>query len=397
MFGSPESEKFYSGTGSMLDGVNNDTLSTPLRRLPNANVNLVLNEINEDRQYNKQAELQPQASNAPISRSSQYASFNDMDNLLPLSEASLQASQARMPFSSMGKDHLFLNLESESKPKPQVFYKPLYHNRSLLPHDFIPPKSDLTTKNIIMRPLQPTQGRNDDELDDDEELVDESTPTGEWMSPVMKEALSRQVNKERIFKNLYTNVFRLVGFHLFILFTEYFYKLYQLNHQYSQVLRKHAAWARYVENEKGLIPTFWPHVHHLQWIFIIAIVISLVRLVWPQDQCVDLPLTDKQRQLVGLKPLIAGQVDDEDDGFAFKKRKFELKAHRNITPPRYLKISGLISSIGESIPKVQNEEPDIALSDVVPSRSAARPLQRVNRLPTKEQEQISKKFYDKFN
>lgn len=391
MFGAPESDSFHSGTGSFFNA--NESLSTPLKRLPNANVNLILHEISEDQQAHK-AEPQTQQ-NAPLSRSSQFAQLNDMNNLLPLSEASLQASKVSMPMSSKEKDHLFLNLEFDSNPKGQVFYKPLYHNRNLLPEEFLPPKPSQSTKNGIVRQREPAYNRNDDELSDDEEPVS-STPTGEWMSPVMQMALKRQVNRERIFKSMCLHIFRLLGFHLLLLFIEYFYKLYQLNHEYSQVLRKHAAWARYVENEKSWISIVWPHVHHIQWIFIIAIIVNGIRLIWPQDQCVDLPLTSKQRLLVGLKPLAAGQIDEDgDDGFAFKKRQFELSTKRLVVPPRYLKINGIVSSIDESVPQANEVEPEIALSNVIPSRSAA--LHHSRRLQTDEMELVSKKFNNKFS
>ncbi|QWU86536.1 hypothetical protein CA3LBN_000754 [Candidozyma haemuli] len=395
MFGSPESERFYSGTGSIIDGINNESFSTPLKRLPNANVNSVLHEINEDQQSHKQSEPQAQQ-NAPLSRSSQFAQLNDMSNLLPLSEASLQASRARIPFSSKQKDNNLFNSEVDHKPKGQVFYKPLYHNRNILPQEFLPPKSAQSGKNKIIRQQEPAYNRDDDELSDDEDAPTQA-PSGEWMSPVMKVALSRQVNKERIFKTMCTSIFRLVGFHLVLLFVEYFYKLYQLNHSYSQVLRKHAAWARYVDSEQSWISTAWPHVRHLQWVFIIAIAISIVRLIWPQDQCVDLPLTEKQRQLLGLKSLAAGQIDDDDgdDGFAFKKRHFESKTKKSVLPPRYSIINGLISSVDESLPKPQEVEPEIALSNVIPSRTAA--LQHSRRLQTDEVSQISKDFHNKFS
>lgn len=385
----------YSRNGLFLNDTNNtnDTFSTPLKRLPNANVNLVLHEINED--IHKLADQHQEPNNASMSRSAQFSSIRDVSNLSPLSDASLYLARTRMQGGIKTNDRLFLKDTTESKPKPQVFYKPLYQNRNLLPQEFMPPKAEASGKITVPRLVSKPKTKNDCNLEDDD--FEDTTPKGEWMSPIMKEALSRQVNKERIFRTLCTNVFRLVAFRLAILFVEYCYKLYQLNHQYSLVLQKHAAWARYVESEKSIITTVWPYVHHLQWIFLLAIAISIIRLLWPQDQCVDLPLTDKQRRLVGLQPLATNQIDEEGDDFTYKKRIFELRTKQRLAPPRYLKIYGLVGSSEEFVSKAQEDEPEIALSDILPSRTVPPPRQHVHQLPKEEQDLIFERFNKRFN
>ncbi|VEU21480.1 DEKNAAC102497 [Brettanomyces naardenensis] len=73
----------------------------------------------------------------------------------------------------------------------------------------------------------------------------------------------------------------------------------------------------------------------------LSIAISVVRLVKPQDKCLDLPLTNKQRKLLGL-PLVSGNSthDDIDEEPTISPRR----TNRNQSNPTVLSPPSLLSS-----------------------------------------------------
>lgn len=305
----------------------------PPTRLERPSVNNVLNEV-----VNNAAPAPP-----ANDRAKQYSFFNTPSSFTPLSDQARVAHDTASQDRSNGPDHLFSKLQRPSPPNSSFLFKPLRKRRSTLSPDFLPPKTlESTLKNPIIMPKvsQNTIVARDEELDDDDEYFVAAAPSGEWRSPVVREAMGRQVNKERIFRSVVGNLVRLLVFHLVRAIVEYTHRMYQMNDAYTQVVQRHTAWANLVRNDQGWVATVLPYLWHVQYVFIVGLMVGVVRLAWPQDQCLDLPLTEKQRQLIGLRPL-SREHDEADHDYAYtqKKRLFEARTNLSVDAPKYPQLS----------------------------------------------------------
>lgn len=208
-----------------------------------------------------------------------------------------------------------------------MLIKPLKKTPSTISPEFLPPKTSHRLKNPLMRPKQQVVQKDEDLDDDEAELL----PSGAWTSPVVKEALRRQVNKEKIFRSVWANLLRFVVFRMVVVLAEHVYKAY-LADAYTQIVRKNS-WTQLVGQDQGWFQ--FASLRKIQYVFVVGFLVGLVRLVWPQDQCYDLPLTETQRRLIGLRPLGSMKEADEEYAFTQKKRVFESRTGLSIDPPKY--------------------------------------------------------------
>lgn len=195
-----------------------------------------------------------------------------------------------------------------------------------------------------------SQHGEDDEMDEEEEYM----PTGEWTSPVVKEALRRQVNKEKEFKRFFVNVI------LFVLFRYVLYIAkdvkdaiyesqpipFQNNYESYLPLRQN-------ETDSGSFFSYAGIIRKSVFLILfLNAATSLYKLLKKQDQCLDLPLTEKQRGLIGLSVGSSEQetpenVESKDTELILKKRMF-LLLHKNdrewLTMPKYTKSNAYTST-----------------------------------------------------
>lgn len=370
MYKSPLTEHLYGKDDSII-GNNSTTVefSTPLKKLPMPNVNNIINSIHEEKAQD------PEAASLNL-RAERYRILDDKLALTPLGNVTLSLNQTKHRFS--GERDTIFN-KTEAAPPP-VFYKPLSTRGTTLLKSFLPPPLPKKARNLIILNERPQLSLSDDEDD----LV--SAPAGEWTSPVVLEALRRQVNKERQFKWAWANFIRLVVFHLTLLFSVYFYKLYEIRYKQPQF------WSQLgLSGDQDLIVQIYPYIRHLQWYFVFNIAVGIVRLVWPQDQCKDLPLTDKQRVLIGLKPITEAMDGDTEAELVIKKRLFQAKTSLSILVPKYPQVNELS---GYMIPTAVHTVDPIALSNIAAPNQIESP--RVVFSP-EEEAKISDSFRKKFD
>lgn len=179
-------------------------------------------------------------------------------------------------------------LFESSKPPPAVYYKPVA--KGTAPHVARAPRN--------AHPLVVAGEAG-------------AAPPGEWMLPVVMEALERQVNKEAVFQGLWANVVRLIVFHFARLLCESAYKFY----------RRKSPWSTGTGS-------WWLLTWHVQWVFVGALLVGVVRLVTPQDQCRDLPLTARQRELIGLRAVDTASLETQ-------QRLYEARTGKSVKAPRY--------------------------------------------------------------
>ncbi|KAL6452344.1 hypothetical protein SBY92_001602 [Candida maltosa Xu316] len=174
-----------------------------------------------------------------------------------------------------------------------------------------------------------------DEVDLDNQVID--NPTGSWENPIVKEALSRQVDLEYQVKLLLRNLIYLLLFTFFKSSINKLAFLYELKSKIVQPVYQH-------QPPKDSSVEFYLLVFSKVVVvyFIINIVIPLVKLLKGQDQCNDLPLSIKQRKLIGLKVKDVPEdfTVDEAAELTLKQRRYDLKNENKFTPiPKYNKLN----------------------------------------------------------
>ncbi|SGZ46649.1 CIC11C00000003705 [Sungouiella intermedia] len=401
MFKSSISKQFFSDDPSFAADANStiEQFSTPLKKLPNSSINDFRNDIlHPPTEFSSNI-----ATDSPLSslsarsaESALSAAENQRSQLYKLiSESSTMGSKPSSISSSILRSDFPVHLnekynsstssslfatskDMESKANGAVFYKPLSIEGPLLSKDFIPPPLQQSGRNPIVSSLiYQTVNPNADfeDLEDDNDDI-QTSPTGEWTSPVVIEALRRQVNKERIFKRVRANVLRFLGFHLVLLFVAYFFKLYQIKFYDENKLYRNDSWSQFerlqfVQTITGAFHKTAVYVHHVQWLFVLQIIWGTIELLRPQDQCADLPLTNKQRKLIGLKQINFGEDQDElKADLVIKERLFESNTHNPIRVPKYRQLNEFQKQLHRDTRPLQESEEDaaIALSNVLPTR-----------------------------
>lgn len=387
MFKSAITDQFYAEDGSYATDANStiEQFSTPLKKLPNSSINDFRNDLHlhpKDPLANI-SEISESISSQPSLRSQQYQLISSSTASIPAQSVAhgslrpLSEIPAKLT-SALGNPHadgLFSQKsESESRKNGAVFYEPLSIEGPILSKSFMPPPLQQTARNplIVSGNTEPASYSPDLDIDDDLDDVSKA-PTGEWTSPVVIQALRRQVNKERIFKSVWRNCLRLVFFHLSLLFAAYLYQLYQIRFHDENRPYRNDVWSQWEHLQvyrqvSELVISVSRFLHHLQWFFILKIVVGTARLLRPQDQCVDLPLTNKQRSLIGLKQIKSGEDDDDlQNELVIKERLFESSQHHPVKLPKYKKLTDFSGYVHRT-PKPDQDEPSIALVDVLPTR-----------------------------
>lgn len=136
---------------------------------------------------------------------------------------------------------------------------------------------------------------------DDDEYSTNDGPTGSWFNPAAKEALRLQLNYEKEVKLLLVNIICISVTKLFVSSMNYLLILYerkslpfQKQNAYYPPIRK-----KYLEEGRfGLYLIFFRRI--LYFFFIFNCVLSIYRLVRHHFRSFDLPLTAKQRDLLGI-------------------------------------------------------------------------------------------------
>lgn len=356
-----EDETFMTGLDTTLGGFH-----SPLRRLPNTSVNDARQNITRI-----QTHRDPVGVESSNNRASKYKFFEEL-SLVPIGPAAFQLNEIHQQRDQPPHKDLFETTRNEKRPESdEVLVMSLSSGGPLLLDDFIPPRIKQKNKNpIIVSSAQCIYDKNHD----DEPL---DAPSGEWTSPVILEALNRQVNKEQQFKTLWTNLARLFSFHMIILSGEYLYQLYKIAYYDENQMYRNTIWTKlYSLQEFQTIYSYalvgYAHIRDLQWILVAIIVVNAVRLIRPQDQCKDLPLTNQQRELIGLQPLeqFADEADENNSSLIIKQRLFKAKTSVPLVVPKYVQENELAGFM-RATPK-DDKEVEIALKDLLPAHKLRR-------------------------
>lgn len=382
MFKSAIADLFYSEQNSFAADANStlEQFSTPLKRLPDSSINDIRNDL-----YPPRTGLDPQRPGLDPQNAGSGASENSLRSrvykLLSENGVSAPVSGSLEPLSELPVNFAHRTLQNElfrkrEEPKADkaVFYKPLSIEGPVLPKSFIPQPLTLNARNpfIVAAPAPQNSLEDLDDLDDDEESVNLS-PTGEWTSPVVIQALRRQVNKERIFKAVWHDALRWVFFHLALLFAAYFFRIYQLKFYDPNRLYRDDMWTNIqkvpaVRRTLEVAAVGKNYIHYFQWYFVVKIALGVVQLLWPSDQCTDLPLSNKQRELIGLKPINAGEdLEDAQADLAVKERLFESSQKQPIRVPKYRQLNDFPAYLRRDPMPQKDEDASIALSKTLPT------------------------------
>ncbi|OBA22889.1 hypothetical protein METBIDRAFT_9238 [Metschnikowia bicuspidata var. bicuspidata NRRL YB-4993] len=249
-------------------------------------------------------------------------------------------------------DELFAGGTPQPNTHHSQYIRPLIELGSVISNDYLPDSLHRQSRNPIIAYEESGKEKkkvNNDEYEDlsDDELDKEAVPTGEWTSPVVREALARQVSKELQFKTLWTNILRLFSAHFFFVVTQKVVQIYWASHGLEaspdnafliKFFQPH-----HVEYAVTLVGKAHEYARHLLWLFVVIIIFDIAMVLWPQDQCKDLPLTVKQRELIGLKSIPSGETGDVSDtaSLEISQRLFESASTKPLHIPKYSRINEL--------------------------------------------------------
>lgn len=213
--------------------------------------------------------------------------------------------------------------------------------------DYLPPNVSIgnSTKNTLSqlhrnrfnsRRLESKPNSN--VVEDQEDLDDytSTSPTGDWENPIVRQALSRQVDLEYYTKSLLRNVLYFIIILLFKSLIKKVIILYEINLK-AQPLYKQMMYNSRFDFETFVgsiyfviaeqIITCWPLVN---------ILASIAKLLKGQDECWDLPLSNKQRQLIGLKVDDVSNDEENEADLILKQRKYDTNGRlANDSVPKY--------------------------------------------------------------
>lgn len=266
----------------------------------------------------------------------------DTSKPMNLAEIDFKLNQAKLKYKQN-----FGNLESKINSKQPIYYKPanstVKFTRKEL-RDFLPP-SIMDTKIFQKVPLL-IPNKN---ISDNQEINQPiQPPTGEWINPIMKQALARQINKELELKKLIKTVFLIILIYLFQSIVNRLILILQAINLESK------SWTK--------LDDFLKNVYYSSFITIIniylilSIIFSLYLLFKNQDQCLDLPLNNQQRKLIGLSLNPEILQDDKmvnKSELILKQRQYDLKHGKiDYKLPKYSKFNNRLYDNLEDITKV---------------------------------------------
>lgn len=365
----PASRFFYTADEPSASNPNLlfDSLHTPLKKLPAQNVHGLV-----QFRPSKDTNNEPIRAAESNGRQEKYSTLNAV-HISPLSDARQQATAAAT--ASFGKEDLFQNSGTQSDPHPFTL-KPMSRSGASISADFLPRDLPERSRNpIIVTPgaaaFGPRPALYEDLDDDDDDAPD--APSGEWTSPVVEQALRRQVNKENQFRVFRGSVLRLVYLHLAFRLADYGIKVYQIATFDENQAYRDSSWAKFRANGHVALVTLcasllYTHSRQIQWVFVILIIVSLARLLRPQDQCRDLPLTNRQRLLIGLAPVDSDLAGEQDPELVIKQRLFEQDVKRPLTVPKYPSSNQFSGYVRHVTPPAVADDAAAALQNVVPRR-----------------------------
>ncbi|RKP29804.1 hypothetical protein METBISCDRAFT_31412 [Metschnikowia bicuspidata] len=347
----PVYDSLYAEDDSFITGIEASVLATPLRRLPDTRVN-------DARQTVVQARLQePESINSHAAR---YSLFDGLA-LVPFGNPAVQR-----------KTHFGVHrptepqYESPTPPNDEDVVLSLPIGGPLILDDFMPPRANPKAGNPIIVSSDYKH----------KETVAIDVPRGQWTSPVVEQALRRQVNKEQQFKALWANVVRLFFFHMALLLGQYLYQLYLTAYCDENQMYRNTMWTRIysLRSFQGALSyaaAAYGHVRTFQWVFVALIAANVVRFVRPQDQCRDLPLTKQQRELIGLLPLDEhSETDGVDSDLIVKQRLFRVTTSTPLLVPKYAQ-ENVLSGFMRAAPR-DDSDVTVALKDLLLARNLRR-------------------------
>lgn len=224
-----------------------DEFHTPLKRLPDRSIYEF-----EDKDPHFKREKQPSTT-----------TDSKPEQLIPLNQISMKLSKTKL-FTKQN------DLFNRTTPKKSIYYRPPASaniDNQFGIKEFLPPR---VQKKYSMAPKTSKSITSGGTEEEEEEIND--IPTGEWVNPVMKRALSRQINREYEVKSILTHT---IG----ILVLKLIDRILSIKINVSM------------------------YVNLIVYMVIIRIIMSGLKLLKGKDQCIDLPLNNRQRQLLGLNPL----------------------------------------------------------------------------------------------
>lgn len=384
----------YAGNDTTTDM---EQFSTPLQKLSN-------NSLNDVRLPSKGREVLPgrhycleedNRENKLVDPSNEGNIVNPINNnnasLTPLSDVAFQLYQTKLTIDShKGHPHhtnTFKQQRSIGSGKEPIYYRPPSSSESTQYgiKSFLPPNyengslRDRTTNKVPITANTPEIYqkelkfvKDDDEMDDNEDA--NSNPTGDWFNPIVKEALRRQPRKEVEIKRIGSNLLYFLAFRLSVAVGNYFLTLYEFRRMPFQSEGGYYPPIRNDQTHPGTV-SFYAllSIRVIYGIFIFNCLLSFYRLTKSQDQCLDLPLNNKQRELLGLKIDKASndninekESPEEEAQLTMKQRRFQSLHNSNYILPKYTKSN--IYSVPQAKPTMKVHEKfhdptDLTLSD----------------------------------
>ena len=358
------SDHLYAGNDTTT---NMEQFSTPLQKLSNNSLNDVrlpnkTREFLSGQDYNTwEGNNDKKMEESPIEGNTMNLP-NNSASLTPLSDVAFQLYQTKLTIDShKGHPHhtnTFKQQQAISSGKEPIYYRPpsssestQYGIKSFLPPNLekgsIKDKASNKVPIAINAPQQDQKNlsfmKDDDEMDDIEDA--NNNPTGDWFNPIVKEALRRQPRKEVEIKRIGTNLLYLLSFRLSVAVGNYILTLYEYKRMPFQSVGGYYPPIRHDHTHPGTAGFYAVLIIRVIYgIFIFNCVLSFYRLTKGQDQCLDLPLNHKQRELLGLKidqrakdNLNEKEGLDDDAQLIIKQRKFESMHKSNYNLPKYTK------------------------------------------------------------
>lgn len=372
-FSTPISRKLYSydnihpGNDST---VNIEEFSTPLQKLSNNSLNdIILPHSRELRdigdgvnRIDEFSKIQESPSLANDTVSIMDSGHNVNGSLQPLSDVAFQLYQTKLSIDTH-KEHphhnkTFNQQLSVGSGKPPIYYRPPSSQRTQYGiKKFLPPnfesgsvrdnatnKVPITVAYSQNNNIKPVGLKDEDEDEVDDQETSEN-PTGEWFNPIVREALKRQVRKEVEVKKIGINLIYLFTFKLAVAIGNYVLSLYE----YKRMPFHNASYyppVRQDHLEPGSASFYvMVSIRIIYGLFIFNCIMPCYRLCKTQDQCLDLPLNNHQRKLLGLNidhgmEINSSELEDKEDKAAdlvMKKRRFQSGNISNYSLPKYNK------------------------------------------------------------
>ncbi|CUM46386.1 uncharacterized protein AC631_03097 [Debaryomyces fabryi] len=432
-FSTPVPQKVYSA--DYLYTANDTTtdmeqFSTPLQKLSN-------NSLNDVRLPNKGREVLPERyynirednrENKLADSSNEGNIVNPVNNnnasLTPLSDVAFQLYQTKLTIDShKGHPHhtnTFKQQRAIGSGKEPIYYRPpsssegaQYGIKSFLPPNFEKGSiRDRTTNKVPIAANTPEIYQKDSIFVKDDDEIDEiedanSNPTGDWFNPVVKEALRRQPRREVEIKIIGTNLLYLLAFKLSVAVGNYFLTLYEYKRMPFQSVGGYYPPIRHDHTHPGTVGFYTIlAIRVIYGIFLFNCILSFYRLTKGQDQCLDLPLNNKQRELLGLRVDQTSNEDinekegaEEDAQLTMKQRRFQSQHNGNYILPKYTKSN--IYSVHQVKPTMRVNEKfhdptDLTLSDkLIQTRLIHTPSYKLKHRDTHKDLETS--FHKKYN